>query len=99
MVKTVKVKNKSNTTKKVYYRELDSIFILKMALYLILGSQWLYIISPDSSDQLSIPIGAIIAVLFAMHEHFKIDRKIEYAIILLAMFIGFWLPMGITLVR
>lgn len=80
-------------------QELDSVYLLKIALFLIVGSQWLYISSADATKQLPIPVGAVVCLLFAMHEHFKIDRKIEYAIILLAMFIGFWLPVGITVIR
>lgn len=97
-------KSKTKTvTKKLTSRssskQLDSVFIFKMALFLILGSQWLYIVNPTGDAQLPLPVGAVIGVVFATHEHFKIDRKIEYVILLLAMFIGFWLPMGITIVR
>ncbi len=79
--------------------EWDSLFILKLALFLILGSQWLYILSGSNNTQFSIPIGAIIGLLFAAHDHFKIDRKIEYAVLLIALFVGFWLPTGITIAR
>ena len=78
---------------------MDSVFVFKMALFLILGSQWLYIVDPASIAQLPLPIGALIGLVFASQEHFKIDRKIEYVILLLSMFIGFWLPMGITIIR
>jgi hypothetical protein len=91
------VKNKKSTKKssrKVVY-EPDSTFFLKLVLYLILGSQWLRIESlPDWS--LPIPLGLLIGVYFASHEHFQIDRKIEYALLLVAAFVAFWLPMGIV---
>lgn len=90
--KTKKVINRSRT-------EWDSVFILKLVLFLILGSQWLYIIDGTKEGQLSFPIGAVIGLAFALHDHFKIDRKIEFAVILVAMFVGYWLPMGITIVR
>jgi len=45
-----------------------------------------------------IPYGALIGLVFVGHDHFKIDRKIEYALLLVAMFVGFWLPMGFELV-
>lgn len=80
-------------------RELDSVYILKLVLYMIIGSQWLYILYPDKGQQFPIPIGLVIGFLFARHDHFQIDRKIEYAILLIAMFIGFWLPMGINISR
>lgn len=85
--------------KKQKQHELDTVYLLKIALFLILGSQWLYISSSDATKQIPIPIGASLGLFFAMHEHFQIDRKIEYAIILLAMFIGFWLPTGLTIIK
>jgi hypothetical protein len=94
-----KSKTKTIKARQPSYRQMDSVFVLKLVLFLILGSQWLYIIQPSGSAQIPIPVGAIVGVLFASHEHFKIDRKIEYALLLLAMFISYWLPMGITIVR
>jgi ABC-type dipeptide/oligopeptide/nickel transport system permease component len=76
-------------------QRLDSVYLLKLVLYLILGSQWLIFENTASTWQLPIPIGLIIGVLFAMHDHFKIDRKIEYAMLLMAMFVGFWAHIGL----
>jgi hypothetical protein len=98
MVLVAKTKTKT-TRRKTSVLEMDSLFIFKLVLFLILGSQWLYIVDRTGSYQLPIPVGAIIGLAFAMHDHFKIDRKIEYALLLVSMFIGFWLPMGIKLVR
>lgn len=96
----------TKTTKtKQAKQELDTVYLLKLVLFLVLGSQWLYITDPSTVVGSApvhfppIPIGAIIGVLFAMHEHFQIDRKIEYAVLLIAMFLGFWLPLGITIIR
>lgn len=77
--------------------ESDSTYLLKLVLYLIIGSQWVRI-TDNATNQIPIPVGLIIGLLFAWHEHFQIDRKIEYALLLVAMFIGFWLPMGINIV-
>lgn len=90
--------NKSKSKKRPSQLELDSVFIFKLVLFMILGSQWLYITN-DAGNQLPLPVGAIIGIAFALHEHFRIDRKIEYAALLISMFIGFWLPIGITLVQ
>ncbi len=76
--------------------EPDSTYFLKLVLFLIVGSQWLRIESlPDWS--IPIPVGLFIGLLFASHEHFQIDRKIEYAFLLVATFIGFWLPLGLLI--
>lgn len=77
-------------------QEFDSAYLLKIVLYLIIGSQWLKIVSAGGV-QIPIPVGAVVGVLFAAHDHFRIDRKIEYAVLLVAMFIGFWVPLGAVL--
>jgi len=76
--------------------ELDSVYLLKMLLYLIVGSLWLRITTQTS--QIPIPVGFIVGILFTMHERLQIDRKLEYAILLMAMFIGFWLPIGLEII-
>ena len=67
---------------------------MKLVLFLIISSLWLRIEFSDGT-LLPLPLGAAIAVLYAMHDHFQIDRKIELALILVGMFISFWLPIGI----
>ena len=71
----------------------DGVFLLKLMLYVLLGSLWL----KTSYGTLSVPIpfGLIIGLLFAMHEHFQIDRKIEIAVLLVAMLIGYIAPFGL----
>ena len=76
--------------------EQDSAYFLKLVMYLIIGSQWVRIESlPQWS--LPIPVGLIIGLFFASHDHFKMDRKIEYALLLVAMFVSFWLPLGLII--
>ena len=77
-------------------QKFDTAYLLKIVLYLIIGSQWLKIVTKGGAN-IPIPIGAIIGVIFASHDHFRIDRKIEYAVLLIAMFIGFWVPLGAVL--
>ncbi len=72
----------------------DSLFIFKLLLYLILGSIWIKV-TQNNTLQIPIPIGAIVAIFFSAHEHFKIDRKIEYVMILIAMFVGYFVPFGL----
>jgi len=90
--------SKKTTAKKikttVHHKETDEAFFLKIVLYLIISSLWVRIQTTDGTE-IPIPLGAIIAVFYALHDHFQIDRKIELAIILVAMFISFWLPIGI----
>jgi hypothetical protein len=80
-------KNKSGAT-------FDGVYLLKMVLYLLLGSMWIKI-SKGGEVALPIPIGLIIGLVFTLHEHFQIDRKIEYAIMLVAMLFGYFAPYGL----
>jgi hypothetical protein len=64
-------------------KEADSVYFLKILLYFILGTIWI-----KRNGQAILPIGLILGLLFASHEHFRIDRKIEYALLLLAAVLG-----------
>ena len=76
--------------------EPDSIYVLKLVFFLLLGSQWLRI-ALDSGTEIPIPVGALLGLILVSHEKFQIDKKVEYVVLLLSMFIGFWLPMGFEL--
>lgn len=78
-------------------QELDSVYFLKLVMYVILGTQWLRLTNGAGQAIISLPIGLIIGVLFAIHDHFKIDRKIEFAVLLIAMLVGFYAEIGIRL--
>ncbi len=91
-------KKKTKTHSKKLYKgspELDSVYLLKIVLYLIIGAQWIRFVNVAGTIQIPIPIGLVVGFLFAVHDHFKIDRKIEFAILLIAMFVGFWSQVGI----
>jgi hypothetical protein len=75
--------------------ELDGVFVLKLVMYVILGSLWLKLDSGTMQNTFPIPIGLIVGLIFASHEHFRIDRKIEYAVLVLAALIGLIAPYGL----
>ena len=81
--------------KKPRTTELEGVYVLKIVLYLIIGAQWLWLTNPALTEQIPIPIGLIVGGLFAMHDHFQIDRKIEFAILLIASFVGYWSQTGL----
>jgi hypothetical protein len=72
----------------------DGVYLLKLVLYVILGMQWLWITQPNGSTY-PLPVGLVLGLVFAAHEHFRVDRKIEYAILLAAMLAGFVTKIGI----
>jgi len=86
---------KAKTSKKPVAPEMDGVFVLKMVLYVILGSLWVKITKDGSSLHIPIPVGLIVGLLLTMHDHFAIDRKIEYAVLVSATLFGFVAPYGI----
>jgi hypothetical protein len=75
-------------------QELDGVYLLKLALYVILGSLWVKL-SHGNDMNIPLPVGLIIGLVFASHEHFQLDRKIEYAVLLVAMLVGYFAPYGL----
>ena len=86
---------KQKTSKKSAANELDGVFIFKLVFYAILCSLWLKIGSDGSDLHIPIPVGLIIGLIFTAHEHFRIDRKIEYAVLVVAALFGFLAPYGL----
>jgi hypothetical protein len=85
--------------KKTTESEPDSTFFLKLVLYVIAGSFWLKFNVPFEFGGFvvsALPIGFFIGLLFARHEHFQIDRKIEYAILIIIAIVTYFLPAGIV---
>lgn len=82
-------------TKRKKTTEPDSAYFFKLVIYLILGSQWLFLVDADLTRQIGLPLGLTIGLLLARHEHFQIDRKIEYAILLVATLVGYWANIGV----
>jgi hypothetical protein len=84
----------AKTNKSRQSNGLDGVFVLKLLLYLLLGSLWLKL-SNGTSVSVGVPVGLIIGLIFTSHEHFQIDRKIEYAVLLAAMLFGYFAPYGL----
>jgi hypothetical protein len=88
-----KTKSKTSAKARPKSQEPDSIYLLKLVLYVIVGMQWLRL--AHGSSVVPIPVGLIIGLLFASHDHFRIDRKIEFALLLVAALVGLWLHSGV----
>jgi hypothetical protein len=87
------VKTKKRTPKATA-QEFDGIYLLKLSLYVILGSLWVKV-SHGEGINVGVPVGFIVGLLFSSHEHFQIDRKIEYAALMVAMLVGYFAPYGL----
>ncbi len=92
-------KKRKSTRKKVTQPvEKDSVFFMKLVFYFLLGAMWVRLVGVGAdAATISIPLGFVVGLFFARHDHFMIDRKIEYVVLLLAMVLSFYLPVGILL--
>lgn len=86
---------KQSKPKKQENQELDGVFLIKLALYVVLGSLWLKINRSGSGLTFPIPVGLLVGILFSTHELFRVDRKIEYAVLVCAAVFGFIAPYGL----
>ncbi len=84
--------NKNNSNSKVV--EKDTVYVLKLVLFFILGCMWLRL---GGANGTPIPVGLVFGILFASHDHFQIDKKIEFAILLVAAILSFVAPIGFVL--
>jgi ABC-type dipeptide/oligopeptide/nickel transport system permease component len=103
MAKTKSIQKKSVVAKRSKQDpsdEKDSVYFFKLVFYIVIGSVWLRFQGPLQIGDIVIngfPIGLIIGLVFATQDHFKIDRKIEFAILILMAIISFFLPIAIML--
>lgn len=73
--------------------ELDSVYFLKIVLYFLMGSMWVSF----GESGIAVPVGLAAGLIFASHDHFKIDRKIEVVVLLIASVLSFVAPIGFVL--
>jgi hypothetical protein len=72
----------AKTTKKVA-RESDNTYFLKILIYFILGTIWV-----KYNGYVVLPVGLILGLIIAQKDHFSIDRKVEYAILIISAVVG-----------
>ena len=80
--------------------ESDSTYFLKLVLYVVLGSLWLKFADPIMLGDLvinALPVGLVIGLIFASHDHFQVDRKIEYAVLIIVTVLSYFAPSGILI--
>lgn len=94
MSKNKKTIHKSASSPKSSKSEPDGLYFLKLVVYLVFGALWIKI-SHNETSQTPIPVGLLLGLIQASHDHIQLDRKVGYAVLLVASFVGFWLPIGI----
>lgn len=87
-------------SKKPVRTESDGVYFLKLVLYVVLGSMWLKFNVPLQFGDFilnGIPLGLVLGLIFASHDHFQVDRKIEYAVLIVVTILTYFLPAGIVI--
>ena len=74
-----KAKTTRKTAVKISARETDNYYFLKILVYFVVGTVWIKL-----NGIVILPIGLLLGILLAQHEKFMIDRKIEYAVLLVS---------------
>lgn len=82
-------------TKRKQPAEFEGVYLLKLVLYVLLGSMWLKLQANGSDIRIPLPLGLLVGLLFTTHEHFRIDRKMEYAVLVVAALLGLLAPYGL----
>jgi hypothetical protein len=72
-------------SKRTTARETDNAYFLKILVYFVLGMVWVKV-----NGYVVLPIGLIVGVIISHHDHFAIDRKIEYAVLIISSLLGLY---------
>lgn len=80
--------------------ESDGVYFLKIVLYVVLGSFWLKFGQPLEFAGFAInalPVGLLIGLILINFDRFQVDRKIEYALLVVVTIMSYFLPAGILI--
>lgn len=75
-------------------------FILKLVLYVVLGTFWLKFSQPLSLGGFflsGLPVGLLVGLFIASRDRFQVDRKIEYAVLFVVTIVSYFVPAGILI--
>jgi hypothetical protein len=71
------------TFKRNRLKETDDVYFLKILIYFVLGMIWI-----KHNGYVIFPAGLVLGLILAQKDHFAIDRKIEYAVLIIAAILG-----------
>ena len=72
---------KIKTQKTNQNQELDAVYLMKIVLFFLLGCIWINI---GTEPGIPIPVGLLLGIVFASHDHFQIDKKVEFVVLFMA---------------
>lgn len=86
-----------NINREVYKNQrIYSHFLLKLTLFLVLGMTWLRLGVKIGFVEI-LPVGLAVGLIFAMFERFRIGRRAELIILILATIASYVSPIGIII--
>ncbi len=80
-----------NKTKLQTYAESDLAFLIKAALYLLLGTVWI-----AWGGHRWLPVGVVVGFGLSKIEVLRLNRKVEYALLVVGALLGLY-GLGITI--
>ncbi len=89
MLKCIDMANNSKRSHHIY--ESDFAFLVKAAVYLLLGTLWI-----GWQGHRWLPVGVVIGFALSKVEILRINRKIEYALLVVGALLGLY-SLGLTL--
>ncbi len=86
-----------NMNREIYKNQrVYSYFMLKLALFMLLGLTWFRLGAPIGSVQV-VPIGLAIGLVLVTFERFRTGRKLEFVILVVTSIISYISPVGIVI--
>lgn len=86
-----------NMNREIYKNQrVYSYVFLKIALFFVLGITWLRFGMKIGPIEV-LPIGLVVGLIFAIFERFRIGRRIEILVLIIAALVSYFTPIGIII--
>lgn len=80
--------------------ETDGVFLLKVMLYIVLGTFWIKFGQPlqlGTALLNGLPVGFLIGMFIAAREKRQINRKIAYSLLIIVTILCYFFPAGVVI--
>lgn len=100
LMANAKKQKRSRSRRRSPQGESDGIYVLKLVTYFVLATVWVRFAAPLHIGAIMVPglpVGFIVGAVLASRDRYQIDRKIEYVVLLAALVVSYFLPVGIVI--